>query len=504
MRAGRSSRTSRSSRSKRAGPTKTRRSAPLVLSARLNGRLALQVAADGSIAASFDGYAIPLGRLSAGAAKRAEGLRTGLPLKSFAAERSAIEKEINLLVRRMARQGLLEYPLVRDGAEIVVIEPQTADYWPELKITANSDTLALSRFAYLRRRGGDMVLESPRGSALFRICGPQLASALAALATPQKFGALRRQGDFPGREFFALLFACDMVFKVDATDDDNLRAHEGDQNLVQWDFHDLLFHTHSTEGRQANPIGGRFAYLDAIPPPPAVRPPWPGDAIDLKPFSAASDEALTPFAKLLRERHSTRDFDEQSPIRLAELARLLDHAARVQFKWTSPLDLGDGSFGPEIYYTRRPYPSAGSAYELELYLAVGQCEGLARGFYHYDADRHALVPIEARAELLEALLAGATFAMDAPTTPQILVTIAARFDRIAWKYSAIAYSLILKDVGVLLQTLYLAATDLDLGGCAIGTNNIDLFAKLTGEAFHVEGPVGLFALGRGRPVGTGP
>ena len=32
-------------------------------------------------------------------------------------------------------------------------------------------------------------------------------------------------------------------------------------------------------------------------------------------------------------------------------------------------------------------------YELELYLAVDKCEGLARGFYHYDAGGHALVPI---------------------------------------------------------------------------------------------------------------
>ena len=61
MSAGRSSRTSRTGRSKRAGPGKTRRSAPLVLSARLNSRLMLQVAADGSVAASFDGYGIPLG-----------------------------------------------------------------------------------------------------------------------------------------------------------------------------------------------------------------------------------------------------------------------------------------------------------------------------------------------------------------------------------------------------------------------------------------------------------
>ena len=83
-------------------------------------------------------------------------------------------------------------------------------------------------------------------------------------------------------------------------------------------------------------------------------------------------------------------------------------------------------------------------------------------------------------------------------TPQILITIAARFGRVSWKYSSIAYSLILKDVGSLIQTFYLAATDMGLGGCAIGSTNIDLFAKMTELEFHIEGPVGQFALGRGR------
>lgn len=89
--------------------------------------------------------------------------------------------------------------------------------------------------------------------------------------------------------------------------------------------------------------------------------------------------------------------------------------------------------------------------------------------------------------------------MGAPSPPQILITISARFGRMSWKYSSVAYSLILKDVGVLTQTLYLMATDLGLGGCALGITNIDLFAKMTGIAFYVEGPVGQFALGRGAP-----
>ena len=86
-------------------------------------------------------------------------------------------------------------------------------------------------------------------------------------------------------------------------------------------------------------------------------------------------------------------------------------------------------------------------------------------------------------------------------SPQILITIAARFGRTSWKYSSIAYALILKDVGVLMQTFYLMAADMGLGGCAIGTTNIDLFAKMTGIEFHVEGPVGQFALGRGAEPG---
>jgi SagB-type dehydrogenase family enzyme len=180
---------------------------------------------------------------------------------------------------------------------------------------------------------------------------------------------------------------------------------------------------------------------------------------------------------------------------LAELATLLQTAARVRAKWTAPSDMGEE--GPEVSYASRPYPSGGAAYELELYLAVNQCEGLARGFYHYDAERHALTPIETRTHDLDAQLSDAEFAIGASGAPQIVITIAARFGRVSWKYSSVAYSLILKDVGVLTQTLYLAATDMGLGGCAIGTTNIDRFARMTGLEFSTEGPVGQFALGRG-------
>jgi len=483
------------------GTKRGRRAPPPTVSARLAPRVTLEAHASGEIIACFDGYSVDLGAFSAATADRAHDLRIGLPLASFASGRRNTDKEVDLLVRRLAGHGLLQYRLGRaPNDDQVVIEPQVADYWPRTPRLGDADVLVLSRFAYMRRRGNEMVLESPRAGVLFKICNPKIATAVAILSTPQQIKKLRRQDVFPGAELLALLVDCQILFKIDGTGDADLRSAEGDGNLVLWDFHDLLFHARSTEGRHANPLGGTYPFAGVMPALPAVRPRWPGQKIDLHNFSAAHSQAISPVAKVVHERHSTRVFDDNRPITLAEFARFLGNTARVLSTWSEAIDLGDAR--ASVAHTMRPYPSAGASYELELYLAVDRCEGLARGFYHYDAGGHALVPIGTRAHELQALLTGAGSAMGVSAVPQILITIAARFGRVSWKYSSLAYALILKDVGVLTQTFYLMATDMGLGGCAIGTTNIDLFARMTGIEFHVEGPVGQFALGRGAESGA--
>jgi SagB-type dehydrogenase family enzyme len=474
-----------------------RRARPAALCARLGGHVTLEVRAGGEIFACFHGYAVGLGTFSTAAASRARELRSGLALASFASSRRDTDREIDVLVRRLARRGLVEYCLRRaDGEDLVVVEPQIADYWPRTAPLNNADALVLSRFAYMRRRGDDLVLESPRAGALFRICDPAIAAALAKLSTPQKLKDLRRQSGFPGIEFLALLAGCEIIFKVDPAKKNSLRSAEGDDDLVVWDFHDLLFHARSTEGRHANPLGGTYPHAGMIAPLPAIRPRWPGRKIDLHQFAAEPAEETSRVVALLRQRRSIRDFDDRRPVTLAELAQFLDGAARVLSQATTPAD-PSGSI-PAMTYKMRPYPSAGASYELELYLAVKACEGLAPGFYHYDAGGHALTLIDAPDNALAALLTGAQYAMGVEETPPLVITIAARFGRVSWKYSSLAYSLILKDAGVLLQTFYLMATAMGLGGCAIGIANIDLFAKMTGLDFCVEGALGQFALGRGK------
>jgi SagB-type dehydrogenase family enzyme len=484
-----------------------RRPQPEVLSARLDRHVTIEARTAGDMVARFNGMSLALGKFSPAAAIRARELHTGLSLAGLAGSRKTVDKELDPLVRRLAARGLLEFHLARPGRErgqsgedVVVIEPQAGDYWPRITRLRDTDTLALSRFAYLRRRAEDMVLESPRSRALFRICDPAIAAVLAALATPQSIKQLRQAAGFPGVELLALLLDCDILFRAGAKEK-NLRTAEGDDHLILWDFHDLLFHARSTEGRHANPLGGTYFYAEDVAPLPAVRPSWPGAKIDLRQAVSPAAKAQWETASLLRERHSVRDFDDGQPISLGELAHFLDSIARVQSTFASPA--GDGA--PAVSYATRPYPSGGGSYEIELYLTVDNCAGLARGFYHYDAGEHALVAVDVDPHAVDALLRHAQFAMNAAALPQIVVTLVARFGRISWKYSSLAYALILKDTGVLMQTLYLMATDMGLGGCAIGSTPIDLFEKMTGIPFHVEGPVGVFALGRGVQAGpSGP
>jgi SagB-type dehydrogenase family enzyme len=198
-----------------------------------------------------------------------------------------------------------------------------------------------------------------------------------------------------------------------------------------------------------------------------------------------------PLTDVIESRVSTRVFGNP-PISRDQLGEFLYRVARVRSRGEMLVPSPDGVVAMET--TSRPFPNGGAAYELEFYLTVSECDGLEPGIYHYDPEQHHLVLVRPDGQFVERMIwfAGIT----APgAKPQVLLTLAARFQRVAWKYDAIAYAAIQKHVGVAYQTMYMVATSMDVGGCALGSGDADLFSQAIGTDYFVESSVGDFMLG---------
>ena len=76
----------------------------------------------------------------------------------------------------------------------------------------------------------------------------------------------------------------------------------------------------------------------------------------------------------------------------------------------------------------------------------------------------------------------------------MLLLLVARFGRLQFKYSGVAYAAALKEVGVIYQALYLTATALGIGGCALGGGDSLVFEQASGLDRWDEGSIGEFLL----------
>jgi len=95
-------------------PAQRRRTGLQAVSARLVGPVTLKPQADGTIAACFSDHSVKLGRFSQAAAARAGSLAGGgLVLASVVPPRNAVDTEVEVLLRRLAQHGLLEYAVAR-------------------------------------------------------------------------------------------------------------------------------------------------------------------------------------------------------------------------------------------------------------------------------------------------------------------------------------------------------------------------------------------------------
>ncbi len=83
----------------------------------------------------------------------------------------------------------------------------------------------------------------------------------------------------------------------------------------------------------------------------------------------------------------------------------------------------------------------------------------------------------------------------ASSVPAACCVITARFARYQYKYSRIAYSVMLKDVGCLHQTMSLVAEYLGMGSVILGDTPPEPFVTVAGLNWAEESPVGAFSLG---------
>jgi SagB-type dehydrogenase family enzyme len=389
-------------------------------------------------------------------------------------------------LRTLENAKLLCRTLEHEGRPIATLVPIAERFTFDPDRVSADTRYVSSRFAYARREGTRLVVESPLGYAQLGLESAEAAAMWTCFSTPCDVAQLARAvpslPEQVAADFLTLVVNGSMLTPVDQH---GCPEEDAGETLPQWDFHDLQFHSRSRLGRHANPFGAQYRFQGRIAPLPGVKPPMSSDRIVLpRPDLARLAESDPSLTTVLESRRSVREHGEQ-PIAIDQLGEFLYRSARVIEQ--IPTDKGDVG--------RRPYPAGGAIYELEMYAVVDRCEGLASGLYHYDPADHQLETLADRNRQVEALLKAAWYAADRRSPPQVVLVLTARFQRMQWKYQSMVYAAVLKHVGVVYQTWYLVATAMGLAPCGLGGGDAELFGEVAGLDYYAESSVGEFILG---------
>jgi SagB-type dehydrogenase family enzyme len=410
---------------------------------------------------------------------------------------SVLERLQPLIVRSIAQKS---------GQPLLSVVPLTmrSRFYP-VPLAAGAP-YRLSVYACLRADGREYSIESPLSLhrvVLHRTAAMRLIAPLASPITPAAFTAALSLAEPAAARVLEYLAAAGMVVGAQGAGNTSVFAEDLDTAVVGWSPVEMMFHIRSTLGRHDHNFGVTYPAGTTRPVEPVVKP----QASRHIPLHAPRWEDLRrsdpPVVVAMEVRRSVRRY-AGSPITAAQLGDLLYRTARVRSLITAA---PGGQDPPDVPprgtpYSNRPYPSGGACYELELYLTVGSCTGLANGVYHYDPLGHRLEPVSADRAAADELLDAAcmTAALDSPA--QVLISMTARFRRLSWRYEGLAYRLVLMHVGVLMQNLYIACAAMGLAPCALDAVDIDVAARAFGADWRTEPCVGQFLVG-GQPDANG-
>lgn len=188
--------------------------------------------------------------------------------------------------------------------------------------------------------------------------------------------------------------------------------------------------------------------------PLAASPPTPSievrSVISL-PADAPQEREFWDVLSTRRTRYASR------PLSLERLGTLLGHTCRVNSR-DAP---------------RRPWPSAGALYPIEV--VVEGLDGAANALFRYCADTHALHELAVDSSTGSRLRSLAEECL--PSQPATLIWLAACEERTASRYIN-GESLIWRDAGGLLATIALAAQALGLAAAQLGITGQPVIAQL--------------------------
>jgi oxazoline/thiazoline dehydrogenase len=393
---------------------------------------------------------------------------------------------LHYLVNQLDQLGALSRTIAVNGAPVAALHPCDGftGVGPGIERRRN---YRLSRFAYLRSENRHWIVSCPLGHARLQIISQSLLPLIGALGNGADVESLASSCGAPAELVGSVMEFALWSGALTPEDASGVIEEERSEPLRQWEFHDLLFHAQSRIGRHQGHFGGTFRFRGEIRELPAL-PRAIGHEIMLPIPDAdrlrSTDRGLTA---TLAARRSEREFGSRA-VTIAELGELLFRVAHLkEARRKDDLEIA--------FYN---YPGGGARSELVFYVVVGHCDGMAPGLYRYEAERHAATPVCELDSGSMQLLENARRTLQSKEPPPLLILLAARFQRVSWKYVSMAYSVILKDVGGVLQTLYLVATAMGLSACALGGGDSDLFAKTVGNDYYAETSVGEFAFGSSR------
>jgi SagB-type dehydrogenase family enzyme len=189
--------------------------------------------------------------------------------------------------------------------------------------------------------------------------------------------------------------------------------------------------------------------------------------------------------EILEVRKSNRRYGNRY-LTLDELSNFLYHSARVK----EIVKFKKGTL------TRRPYPSGGARYALEIYVVNNRIRDIKKGIHFYDPVHHQLNLISENSTFRRKFN---IFTRDVSITgsrdPDVVLIVTAVFARTMWKYDKLSLSLMLTDLGCLYQTMYLVATQMKLAPCPIGKTQEHLVKSWLNLNWFEESHIGTFLLG---------